>query len=338
MKIVNIASVEIESQLAPQLICAPELLETASLDDTIAWVSEQRGQFEQRLLQVGALLFRGFNGIKDAATFQTFASVFGSDFMTYVGGVSPRRKVQDQVFNSTDVPRWVPIELHQEMSYRRQFPDKLAFFCVTPPHTGGETPIADMRRVYQALPPELIDRFTQKGLRLRRRFPLKSGKIKLSNSWQVTFQTDSLEVVKQIVENQGGILIQTQSYLDIENEITPAWITHPITEEAIWFNQAHMLHKSIPYYWANGSRDWRHWAMALLTPIGSWIAFNHYVYGDGSEIAVADLNIIRRIVHEHQILWPWQQGDILLLENRIMAHGRKPFTGKRSILAALLKN
>jgi hypothetical protein len=271
-------------------------------------------------------------------TFQAFVSVFGSSFMTYLGGVSPRKKVWDKVFNSTEVPHWVPIELHQEMNYRRDFPDKVAFFCVTPPQTGGETPIADMRRVYQALSPDLIDRFTQKGLRLRRRFPLKPGKIKFYNSWQVTFRTDSLETVKQIVDDQGGTLIQTKSYLEIENEITPAWITHPITQDAIWFNQAHMLHKSIAYYWVKHYSNWQYWLTALLTPIGSRIAFNHYVYGDGSEIDVADLNHIRQVIHNHQIVRPWQQGDILILENRIMAHGRKPFTGKRSILSALVKN
>jgi alpha-ketoglutarate-dependent taurine dioxygenase len=35
------------------------------------------------------------------------------------------------------------------------------------------------------------------------------------------------------------------------------------------------------------------------------------------------------------VVFPWQQGDIMMIDNVLAMHGRKPFTGKRTVLVAM---
>ena len=60
---------------------------------------------------------------------------------------SPRHSVAGRVYTSTDYPPAYPIFLHNENSYQKTWPLKIFFLCETPSETGGETPIADCRRV-----------------------------------------------------------------------------------------------------------------------------------------------------------------------------------------------
>jgi hypothetical protein len=36
-----------------------------------------------------------------------------------------------------------------------------------------------------------------------------------------------------------------------------------------------------------------------------------------------------------EVSFPWEQGDLLVVDNVLAAHGRKPFTGERKILVVL---
>lgn len=41
------------------------------------------------------------------------------------------------------------------------------------------------------------------------------------------------------------------------------------------------------------------------------------------------------VMDEESIYFPWERGDILVLDNVLAMHGRAPFRGNRRILAAL---
>lgn len=59
-------------------------------------------------------------------------------------------------------------------------------------------------------------------------------------------------------------------------------------------------------------------------------------YGDGSPILDSELDTIYAALGTASVNFPWQAGDVLLIENKLTAHGRQSFTGKRDVKVALI--
>ncbi|AMK17732.1 MULTISPECIES: Arm DNA-binding domain-containing protein [Sphingobium] len=59
-------------------------------------------------------------------------------------------------------------------------------------------------------------------------------------------------------------------------------------------------------------------------------------YGDGSPILDSELDTIYAALGTASVNFPWQAGDVLLIENKLTAHGRQSFTGKRDVQVALI--
>jgi hypothetical protein len=58
-------------------------------------------------------------------------------------------------------------------------------------------------------------------------------------------------------------------------------------------------------------------------------------YGDGSEITVAEFYAIKQVYDDLMFDVVWQTGDILLVDNLLMAHGRRSFSGEREIRVSM---
>ena len=58
-------------------------------------------------------------------------------------------------------------------------------------------------------------------------------------------------------------------------------------------------------------------------------------FGDGSEISEELMDTVcelaENITHDHF----WAKGDLLLVDNFLVMHGRRPFVGTRKVLASL---
>lgn len=287
-----------------------------------AWAEAKRGFIDEQLFRYGAVLFRGFD-IAGAAGFEAVARTLDGGLLAYNERSSPRRQVSGGVYTSTDYPADQPIFLHNENSYQHRWPMRLFFFCDTAAAEGGETPIADCRKIYNRLDPAIRDRFGVRGWMCVRNFGDGFGL-----PWQVVFQTSDKAVVEAYC-HETGIRVEWKEGDRLRTRtVRPAASKHPQTGEMVWFNHATFFHVSTlePHV-----RE----AMTALF-IEADLPTNTY-YGDGSPIEPDVLEAMRECYRQETVTFAWQKGDLLILDNMLVAHGRAPYKGIRNVLVAMAR-
>ena len=283
------------------------------------WIMANRDFILQRLRSYGGILFRGFKA-STVDEFELSLRSLAGDLLEYSYRSTPRTHVSGRVYTSTEYPAHQTIPLHNEMSYSRSWPMMIGFFCVEPAPEGGETPIADSRKVFNSVDPAIRDRFSEKKVMYVRNY----GDA-LDLSWQDVFQTDNRAEVEAYC-HKAGIEFEWKSGNEMRTrQICQAVSTHPHTGEMVWFNQAHLFHVSSLKSEVRES---------LLASYGGEPPRNAY-YGDGSPIEEAALEEIRAAYANEAVVFPWQKGDILVLDNMLTAHGRKPYRGARKIVVGM---
>jgi alpha-ketoglutarate-dependent taurine dioxygenase len=285
-----------------------------------AWVKANRRLVDEALRINGGLLFRGFN-LDGIADFGGFVRSLCPELMEYKERSTPRTEVGDRIYTSTEYPAHQSIALHNEFSYSYTWPMRIFFFASQTPESGGETPIADCRRVYRKLAPETLRRFVEKKVMYVRNYG--AG---IDLTWQDAFQThDRMEV-----EGYCRRAPLDWEWLDGDRlrtrQVRPAVAQHPVTGEIVWFNQAHLFHVS------NLGAEMQE---SLCRVFDEQDLPRNAYYGDGSPISAEDLEEVRSAYEEATVVFSWQPDDILMLDNMLVAHGRRPYSGQRRILAAL---
>lgn len=284
------------------------------------WAGHNREFVETKLLTHGAILFRGFR-VETVARFEEFVRAVSTELLEYGERSSPRSEISKGVYTSTDHPADQSIHFHNEQSYTQNWPMKLWFFCVQAASDGGATLIADGRRVLKLLDAQTRERFSRKRVMYMRNYG--DG---LGLSWQTAFQTTN----KLEVENycRGALIDFTWKEGDglRTRQIFDPIVTHPGTGESVWFEHTAFFHVSSL---EPAVRD------AILAEFAEEdLPFNTY-YGDGSPIEASELKQIREAYRQTAVRFPWQEQDVLLIDNVLTSHGREPFLGPRKIVVAM---
>ncbi|MBL1265171.1 TauD/TfdA family dioxygenase [Methylomicrobium sp. RS1] len=282
--------------------------------------AELRALADRHLLHCGGLLFRGF-AVAGPAEFKMFAAGFGHPLLSYEFGSTPRTRVEEGVYTSTEYPPHQSIPLHNEQAYTREWPMKIWFYSALVAERGGETPIADSREIYRRIDPAIRRRFEQHGLMYVRNFG--NG---LDVPWAQVFNTEEPGVVEQYC-SEHGIVCEWKDDGELRTrQICQATAQHPVTGDWVWFNQAHLFHVS------NLEPDVREALLDMLEPED--LPRNVY-YGDGSPIEDSVLDEIRGVLDELTVSFSWQTGDVMMLDNMLAAHARSPFGGARKVVVAM---
>jgi alpha-ketoglutarate-dependent taurine dioxygenase len=286
----------------------------------VTWAKSNREFIETELLKHGGLLFRGFN-LDSETEFEQFIAAISGELLEYSYRSTPRTQVNGRIYTSTEYPPDQSIPLHNEMSYSANWPMKIWFSCVKSAELGGETPIADSRKVFARINPEIRERFVQKGVMYVRNYG--EG---LDLSWQNVFQTANKSEVEEYCRGAGIEFEWTSDDRLRTRQLCQAAATHPQVGEPVWFNQAHLFHIS------SLEPDVRE---SLLSSFREEDLPRNAYYGDGSRIEDAVLDEIRDAYQQEKVVFAWQEGDILMLDNMLMAHGRTPFSGQRKVLVGM---
>lgn len=301
---------------------SPLIVERHRGDDTLArHAHNHAAELCGKLLHHGALLFRGFE-VRDVAAFDAFIDALGLERSDYLYRSTPRQAVGKRIFTASEFPPSQEIPLHNENAYQRAWPLKIAFCCLRPASRGGETPLADMRSVREAVGREWVDMFEARGVRYVRHY-----RPSVDIPWQEVFGTNDRAALASFLDEEGI----AHEWLDAETlrttQVCQGTAVHPVTHERVFFNQAHLFHAS-----SLGPEL----MSSMCQLFGRDRLPRDASFGDGAEIPGACLERIRAAFREASFTFTWQMGDVLLLDNMQFAHGRRPYEGTRTQIAALM--
>ncbi len=247
----------------------------------------------------GLLLFRGFEA--DVEAFTKFTNQLSTNFIDYSGGVFNRRVINNNstLLSVNDFKDG--IKLHGEMYYQKNIPLMLWFFCAHPALKDGATIVCDGKRFYDELDDSLKELFKRKKLKYRGHLD--------KDKWIKKYKTDDLNLVKQICqENDYHLQVNEDESIDI---CYLCQAIHPGRngEDMIFINSL------LP-------------AMVFSPESLS--------FDDDSDIDSETMSKLNEIAEKVTVEINWQKGDILMVDNTRIMHGRRAFEDdKRDIYIRL---
>ncbi|WP_073755352.1 TauD/TfdA family dioxygenase [Streptomyces sp. CB03234] len=287
--------------------------------DHRAWFTANAEALRSAMYEHAAVMVKG-SGLVEQAELADLAEEIGGATLEYNERSTPRSRVTGKVYTSTEYPADQSIPQHNESAYSENWPHNVFFFCALAAQTGGETPVADSGAVLEKLPADLVRRFEDKGVLYTRTYRTGMGL-----SWQEGFQSDDKGHVENYCAEHG---IRTEWDGDVlrTRQRRPAVTVHPVTGKKVWFNQAHLFHvEALPQAVREG----------LLEICGEDGLPRNAYYGDGSPIGAEEIETIQGAYAETTLAEPWRTGDLLMIDNILTSHGRRPFTGDRKVLVAM---
>lgn len=285
------------------------------------YMTAQKTVLDERLVKNGAILFRGF-GVVTASDFDAAVASYGEASFTYAESLSNavRVNVTERVFTANEAPPQTSIFLHHEMAQTPIYPSKLFFFCEIAAEEGGATPICRsdiLLEQLRAQHPALVAEFAAKGVRYTNVMPptddAGSGQ---GRSWRSTLNVDSRDAAETRLRSLDyEWQWQADDSLRATTPVLDAIRTLDDGRE-VFFNQL--------------IAAFRGWQDARNNPSKA-ISF-----GDGTPIAADDMAVAITLSDALTYDLQWQAGDVVLLDNFLVMHGRRPFVGKRRVLASLI--
>lgn len=292
----------------------------ATLDQVTGWVSENRPKLLELATRHGAVLFRGFP-TRTAEDFDACIRALNLENFPYERSLSNAVRINrtERVFSANEAPPEVRIFFHHEMAQTPLFPKYILFFCEIAPQAGGATPLCRSDILYQRLAercPEFIEACEAKGLCYTNVMPgtddPQSG---MGRSWRSTLGVEDAKAAQaRLDELDYSWQWLNDECLKVTTPPLPAvMVVRP--GQKTFFNQLIAAFCG----WKDSRND-------------PTEAIRH---GDGSPLDAEAVGIAGELAEELTFDHHWQPGDIVLLDNTVAMHARRPFEGTRKVLASL---
>jgi alpha-ketoglutarate-dependent taurine dioxygenase len=293
----------------------------ADLDVACAWGRQQSRRLCDDARRSGAVLFRGFP-IRTAHDFDRFIEAFGLSNFPYEDSLSNAVRINrtPRVFTANEAPPEAPIFLHHELAQTPHSPSHLFFFCEQPAATGGATPLCRSDVLWERLAarcPQFARDCQSKGLRYSNVMPSQNDPTSgMGRSWQSTLKSTTREEAEARLAELG----YTWEWL-ADRSLKATTPVLPAVDD-LGDGRKSFYNQLIAAFCG--------WKDARNDP-SSAIRF-----GDGAPL---DREAVMTAVELADALTfdvPWQTGDVALVDNHVVMHGRRTFTGARKILASLI--
>lgn len=298
----------------------PPVLDAGPAGDAAGWVERHGEPLRDLVDDYGAVLVRGL-GLRTVADVSGVAARLGSGCYVEREAFAARSLLSDGVYSATPWPAREPMCAHHELSYLLDIPATLLFACLRAPASGGATPLVDTARVVEDLPADLVAWVERHGWLLTRSYGDDIGA-----SWEQAFGTTERSDVDRYCRangiatewlDGGGLRTRQRRY---------GVLVHPVTGEKVWFNQIAFLSEYAM------DPEVREFLLEIHGPDG--LPFSTR-FGDGSPIPHDVVDLINDVHERHTVREPWQDGDLLVVDNLRVAHGREPYAGEREVVVAM---
>ena len=268
---------------------------------------EAAAMIEEHLSTAGAILFRTGNALPTFSDASNFLLSMGYNMYADPTG---REKVAEGLYHaSLAVPEDFNISPHQEHIVSKQPPSKLFLYCQKPCSEGGQTPLANAGEVW-----DLLSRSTQDELRHRGvRFEMVRGNagcaqnhMKYTRSWQEHFKTSDLKTAVAKASDQFDGTVRVDDRQNIILRSPPLKAVKIAGGREVYCSQLQNIY-SLRWLW-----------------------------GDADEYLPAELleDIMSAIWRASSVHF-WEAGDVLVVHNTLVLHGRLSYRGERHMAAGL---
>ena len=314
-------------------------------------VRENSDWFNQQLDTYGAILFRGFE-VETGAQFESILELLKVKLESYYHfGSAQRVRITDKVFTSSEAPADLIIMPHNELNIVPVRPSVLAFFCQIQPTLYGETPIVNTEKVFNELSPRLQDKFANSPQKYVRFIP--------NHLLGIVFEKLSREeIMKMLQDGEFNFHWKADGSLYFECSYIPLF-AHPKTGKLCFgLSTCDCLvsrewYRSIAQRYPFGKRLYYNWLPSKLYKIleegrtakatvvdnsqQQSSILNMYLVnerGNCTKMTESEAKELGKAEYKNAAIFPWKQGDILVVDNLQVAHSRLNTRQPRKILTA----
>jgi alpha-ketoglutarate-dependent taurine dioxygenase len=314
---------------APPLFIEPAREAMREQAAFLLWLQRCRPELDRLIVAHGGIVLRGFP-VVTTADFEEVIGLFPAYSQGYVGGITPRKLLGKKALESTTIAPQYRIGVHQEMAYTRDYPPRIMFFARIVPEEGGQTIIADMRQVTNRLPADLAEKLDRLGVAAVRNFGNGEHAERAAREpefmpWMSSFGTDDRAEVERLCRELGREAIWNANGSLTTVARFPAFVAHPQTGKRVYRANLHAVRN--PF--GDSSPQAAELRAYQAMPSGNY-------FGDGTPLNDAEWASLAGLVDAATREWPWHAGDVMILDNLLVGHGRNPFHGVRETQVALL--
>lgn len=317
-----IAGISDENRLFPKVLLPdyPSINSddhTGGIADITQTIRNKKEWIEEELLQHSALLFRGFP-LRSAADFSSFVDAFGWEEHPYLG-FAPRTKMEDRVYTANEGPLDQELGFHHEMTWMKSWPSKIFFFCETAPPEGGQTAIVLSHSITQRMEkkmPEFVSKLKDVGLVTTVTTPIENRVSSfIAKNWQTFLETtDPNEAKKRALDTMNC------GSFECFEDGTAKFVLGPL--------------EAVRAFEGYGGREVWFYGIAAATSGRGNISQS---LGDGSAIPCEAVEAFKAILDEECVNLRWEAGDVLLVDNVAVQHGKRASKPPRRILVSMCK-
>jgi alpha-ketoglutarate-dependent taurine dioxygenase len=286
----------------------------------LAWIEAHRAWALQAAAAAGVVVFRALP-VETPDDFDAFVRAFGLPNFPHAESLSNavRTNLTERVFTANEAPPDAVIGLHHEMAQTPIHPSRLFFFCAVPAERGGATVVCRSDRLHAALresEPAFVEACEAKGLTYSLVMPPRDDPgSPVGRSWRSTFGVDDRAGAEARMRRLG----YAWSWVEDDGLRTTTPVLPAVRD--LGGGRRSLFNQLIAA---------RGWSDARNSPASA------VRFGDGGRLPDAAWARVGEVAATLSFDLEWQRGDVALVDNRVVMHGRKPFVGRRELLASLV--